>query len=320
MKTPIQSKSGRYSIFIDGKWSAPAGKVTYPNINPAHKEIVLGQVCESTPAEVDAAMVAARDAFAAWRTLSGNIKTKLFLHVAQVLYASYDEIVATMTREMGKTLFDARLDLDEAIGVVEAVAPQGLSLKGETYQKNVDGIVMESRLEPRGVAAIITPFNFPLAIPIAQITAALVTGNTVVWKPSHLVPESSQVIVRAIQEAVRWTESRFKITVPTGFFNMVSGDTQTGDAIVRHPIPKALSFTGSKTVGDKVDSIASGLGKRVMKEVVGWSTASTSTTAPTWNARSAIFSMARPSPGGSDVPASRRSSSIRKFTTGSLRR
>jgi acyl-CoA reductase-like NAD-dependent aldehyde dehydrogenase len=269
MDYPIKSEDGRYLIFVGGEWILSAGFDTYPNNNPADRTVSYGDVSECTSGEVDSAMAAADRAFPAWREISGNIKTKMFLQVAQILYASYDRIIDTMSAEMGKSLFDARLDLDEAIGVLEAVAPQGLSMKGETYQKNVDGVVMESRPEPRGVAAIITPFNFPLAIPIAQITAALVTGNTVVWKPSHLIPESSQSIIVAIEEARRWAEVRFHVTIPKGYLNFVSGDSATGHAVVTHPIYKALSFTGSKAVGDRVDSVASLLGKRVMKEVGG---------------------------------------------------
>ena len=265
----FKDASNKYLMYIDGTWKASGSKTTYPNLNPARKSDVLGLVPEAAEAEVNEAMDAAERDFPAWRSVSGNIKTKLFLHLAQVLDTRYSEIVATVTREMGKTLFDSKLDIDEAIGVVECVAPQGLSLKGETYQKNVDGVVMESRLEPRGVAAIITPFNFPIAIPIAQIVSALVTGNTVVWKPSHLSPESSQAIAAAIAEAFRWTEHRFGINLPNGAFNMVTGDSLAGQLVSRHPMVKCLSFTGSKTVGDSVDASASGLGKRVLKEVGG---------------------------------------------------
>ena len=267
--TPHLNRDGQYQIYIAGQWSDSEATQFHANHNPAHKIQILGHVPEATGAEVNAAMQAAEAAFPQWRAVSGNAKTKMFLHLAQSLYAHYDEIVRTMTREMGKTHFDSRLDLDEAIGVVECVAPQGLSLKGETYQKNIDGLVMESRLEPRGVAAIITPFNFPVAIPIAQVLAALVVGNTVVWKPSHLIPESSHAIVGVIEEAFAWAEQRLGVTVPLGTFNMVSGDVSTGEAIIEHPVVKCLSFTGSKGVGDAVDATASGLGKRVMKEVGG---------------------------------------------------
>ncbi len=266
---PHINPHGQYQVYINGAWRDSQATRFYANTNPAQQFQVLGQVAECTAAEVDEAMQAAQDAFPAWRAISGNAKTKLFLQVAQSLYAHSDEIIRTMTREMGKTFFDSGLDLDEAIGVVECVAPQGLSLKGETYQKNIDGVVMESRLEPRGVAAIITPFNFPVAIPIAQVISALVTGNTVVWKPSHLIPESSHAILGALEEAFAWAEARTGIKVPPGTLNMVSGDVGAGEAVIAHPHVKCLSFTGSKPVGDAVDAKASGLGKRVMKEVGG---------------------------------------------------
>jgi acyl-CoA reductase-like NAD-dependent aldehyde dehydrogenase len=269
MNYPLKTDDGRYLVFLSGKWTDSSSSTTYQNINPADRSVSFGEVTECTQTEVDAAVKAADAAFPVWRAVSGNIKTKMFLQVAQVLYESYDRIVQTISAEMGKSVFDARLDLDEAIGVIEAVAPQGLSLKGETYQKNIDGVVMESRPEPRGVAAIITPFNFPVAIPLAQITAALVTGNTVVWKPSHLIPESSQAIIAAIETARDWVERRYAVKIPDGYLNMVSGDVAAGQALVTHPIYKALSFTGSKAVGDAVDALASKLGKRVMKEVGG---------------------------------------------------
>ena len=261
--------SRTYQIYVNGAWLDSSSESLLPNLNPAHKSQVLGYVAETTDAEVDEAMRAAEAAFPAWRAVSGNMKTKIFLHLAQILYARFGDFQQTMSREMGKTLFDCKLDLDEAIGVVECVAPQGLSMKGETYQKNIDGVVMESRLEPRGVAAIITPFNFPVAIPVAQVVAALVTGNTVVWKPSHLIPESSQAIAAALDEAFTWAKETLGVSVPPGTFNMVSGDVGPGQAVATHPVVKCLSFTGSKAVGDSVDSTASGLGKRVMKEVGG---------------------------------------------------
>jgi len=267
--TPHLNAQGQYQVYINGVWRDSRATTFHANTNPAHQSQVLGQVAECPPDEVDEAMQAAEAAFPLWRAMSGNAKTKLFLQAAQSLYAHYDEIVACMTREMGKTLFDSGLDLDEAIGVVECVAPQGLSLKGETYQKNIDGVVMESRLEPRGVAGIITPFNFPVAIPIAQVFSALVTGNTVVWKPSHLIPESSHAIIGVLEEAFAWAEARTGVKVPPGTVNMVSGDVLAGEALISHPAVQCLSFTGSKPVGDAVDARASGLGKRVMKEVGG---------------------------------------------------
>ncbi len=269
MFTPKLNSKQQYQMYVAGQWRDSQAETFLPNINPAHKTQILGYVADATDAEVDEAMQAADAAFPAWRAVSGNMKTKIFLHLAQILYARFEDFQETMAREMGKTLFDNKLDLDEAIGVVECVAPQGLSLKGETYQKNIDGVVMESRLEPRGVAAIITPFNFPVAIPIAQVVAALVVGNTVVWKPSHLIPESSQAIAAALDECFLWAKEKLGVQVPPGTFSMISGDVAPGQALIQHPAVKCLSFTGSKAVGDAVDATASALGKRVMKEVGG---------------------------------------------------
>jgi aldehyde dehydrogenase (NAD+) len=269
MNYPVKNANGQYKTFVDGAWRDSQSSVSYPNRNPADKDEIFGYTMDCLPEEVDEAMKAADKAFSVWCQVSGNVKTKLFLQLAQVLQREYDGLMRTITCEMGKTLFDARLDLDEAIGVLEAVAPQGVSMKGETYQKNIDGLVMESRPSPRGVAAIITPFNFPIAIPLAQIASALVTGNTVIWKPSHLLPECSQAIVWAMEEAMAWTESCLNTKIPREIINLVTGDEGAGKAIVQHPIYKALSFTGSKAVGDAVDAVASGLGKRVMKELGG---------------------------------------------------
>jgi len=151
MFVPKLNASGQYRIYLAGQWRDSAATEFLPNLVPAHKTQVLGYVAESTDSEVDEAMLAAEAAFPLWRGVSGNFKTKIFLQLAQIVSARFENFQQTMAREMGKTLYDCKLDLDEAIGVLECVAPQGLSLKGETYQKNIDGLVMESRLEPRGV-------------------------------------------------------------------------------------------------------------------------------------------------------------------------
>ncbi len=259
-----------YCHLVAGEWSAVReASAFYDNINPADTTQVLGRVPESGTAAVDAACESAARAFEAWRGVSADLRTKALLEVANLLTEHLDVLCRIMTREMGKTLFDSRLDLLEAIGVVQAVAPMGLNLHGETYPTIARGVHMESRPEPRGVAAVITPFNFPVAIPIAQITAALVTGNTVVWKPSHLVPECSHALARIVTRALQTTAERWGADLPQGVFHMVQGDEETGSALVRNPHVMALSFTGSKKVGDEVDACASSLGKRVMRECGG---------------------------------------------------
>jgi acyl-CoA reductase-like NAD-dependent aldehyde dehydrogenase len=263
---PMLNDDQAYMNYIDGEWVSSETERFRDNVNPANRRELLGRTPVSTGDEVDRAMKAADRDFMEWMAISGDFKLKAFLRVAELLKQHKPELEQIMCREMGKTLFDCHLDVAEAIGVVEVVAPMALSMKGATHQKIVDGTAMECRLSPRGVAAIITPFNFPLAIPIAQVVSALVTGNTVIWKPSHVTPEISHAMVKLIVTALKDVGQRMHVKVPRGILNMYFG---AGSATASHPIPKVIHFTGSKEIGDKVDSVASSLGKRVMKEVAG---------------------------------------------------
>ena len=264
--SPMLDEDQTYMNYIDGEWVSSETDRFRDNVNPANRRELLGRTPMSTGDEVDRAMKAADRDFVEWMAISGDLKLKAFLRVADLLKQHKEELERIMCREMGKTLYDCHLDVAEAIGVVEVVAPMALSMKGATHQKIVNGTAMECRLSPRGVAAIITPFNFPLAIPIAQVVSALVTGNTVIWKPSHLTPEISHAMVKLIITALKDVGQRMHVRVPRGILNMYFGG---GSATASHPIPKVIHFTGSKEIGDKVDSVASALGKRVMKEVAG---------------------------------------------------
>jgi aldehyde dehydrogenase (NAD+) len=269
---PQKNASDVYLTFVGGEWRSPHAEKVYKNTDPALRATCYGLVPECTREEVEEAVAVADRAFEAWRLTSGDFRTKVFFRLAELLKESEPYLTRAMTREMGKTLYDSRLDWLEAVGVCEALAHQGANMKGVTYPKIAEGLTMESRLAPRGVAAIITPFNFPVAIPVAQIVAALVTGNTVVWKPSHLTPESSQAVTLLLEEALAAEGRKHRVTVPPGVFNMVLGDAAAGDALIRAKPVQTISFTGSKRVGDQVGSIASALGKRVMKEVGGINT------------------------------------------------
>ncbi len=264
--SPALDEDQAYMNYIDGEWVSSETDRYRDNVNPANRRELLGRTPVSTGEDVDRAMTAADRDFMEWMAISGDFKLKAFLRVAELLKQHKPEFERIMCREMGKTLFDCHLDVAEAIGVVEVVAPMALSMKGATHQKIAQGTAMECRLSPRGVAAIITPFNFPLAIPIAQVVSALVTGNTVVWKPSHATPEVSHAMVKLIVTALKDVGQRMHVKVPRGILNMYFG---AGSATASHPIPKVIHFTGSKDIGDKVDSVASGMGKRVMKEVAG---------------------------------------------------
>ena len=267
--SPKTNAQGTYHNLIGGEWVEAASSTLYENTNPADVTHVLGNVPETTASEVARACELAERDFDAWRATSADFRTKSMLRVGELMRDQLEPLCAIVTQEMGKSLFDAKLDVLEAIGVVEAVAPQGTSMTGETYQDIITGLTMENRVAPRGPAGIITPFNFPIAIPIAQVMSALVTGNPVIWKPSHLVPESSQAIANMVLHALRETAMRWGVTIPTGIFSMVQGDAEAGDALVKHSAIRTVSFTGSKTVGDRVGALAESLGKCAMKECAG---------------------------------------------------
>ncbi len=263
---PEKTPDGTYKFYIDGEWVAPQGEKARDNINPADTSDILGKTPVATPEEVKRAIDAADRDFPEWMYLSADIRSKIFYRVTEHLKENKPALEKIMCREMGKTIFDCHLDVAETIGVVEAVAPMGINVKGQTHQKNVNGTTMECRLSPRGVAAIITPFNFPLAIPAAQVISALVTGNTVIYKPSHLTPEISHAMVKIILLSMKEIGEKYNVKIPKGVISMYTGG---GSATTNHPAVKVIHFTGSKSIGDKVDSIASGLGKKVMKEVAG---------------------------------------------------
>ncbi|GBC98606.1 Aldehyde dehydrogenase, thermostable [bacterium HR17] len=257
-----------YKILINGEWRTSHAAAGHEHRQPTTGEL-MGIVPETMEEEVRQAVQTAANAFGQWRQVPTDLRMKFGLRLAELLEEQREKLVRTMATEMGKTRFDAHLDINEAVGVTQVVAPMAVSMTGKTYTNIVANLTMESRVEPRGVVALITPFNFPVAIPTAHIVAALMAGNTVVWKPAPEVPESSQALACLVLQAMEDTERRYKVGLPRGIFNMVLGDAATGEVLIRQPAVQTVSFTGSKAAGDRVDSIASGLGKRVIKEVGG---------------------------------------------------
>ncbi|MCS7223922.1 MAG: aldehyde dehydrogenase family protein [Armatimonadetes bacterium] len=261
-------EKGIYGQFLAGEWSLSQSDELLESRNPTDGSL-RGWVPEATPQEVSRAAQVADEAFWHWRLTPTDLRMKFGLALARLLDEEHDSLVQTICEEVGKTRFDAILDVREAIGVVQVVAPMAVNMTGKAYTNILPGMTMECRAEPRGVAAIITPFNFPIAIPVAHIVAALITGNTVVWKPAPEAPECSQKLASLIIKALQETEKKTGSSLPRGVFQMILGDSKAGDCLIRQDAVQTISFTGSKAVGDKVDSIASGLGKRVLKELGG---------------------------------------------------
>jgi acyl-CoA reductase-like NAD-dependent aldehyde dehydrogenase len=267
--TDVAFKEGnRYKLLLAGEWRISHSPEGHEKVNPTTGEL-MGLVPEATEEEIRKTVQSAADAFWQWRHIPTDIRMKLGLRLAELLEEQRENLVRTISTEMGKTRYDAHLDINEAVGVTQVVAPMAVSMTGKTYTNIVANLAMESRIEPRGVVALITPFNFPIAIPTAHIVAALMTGNTVVWKPAPEVPECAQGLATLVLQAMEDTERRYKVRLPRGIFNMVLGDATAGEGLIRQPAVQTVSFTGSKVVGDHVDSVASALGKKVIKEVGG---------------------------------------------------
>lgn len=246
-----------YKLYIDGKWVASDSGETFSRANPANKDEVLGKFQKGNEKDVDKAVDAADRAFGKWRDVPPPKRGLILLKFAQLLKQNKEELAKTMTKEMGKVLVESRSDVQEAIDTAEYMAGEGRRLFGKTTTSELpDKLAMTVRI-PLGVVAMITPWNFPIAIPSWKITTALICGNTVVFKPSSDAPMC----------ATRFAELLEKAGLPKGVLNMVTGPGSTvGKRLVKHKKVRAVSFTGHKDTGDWILKNA-GVGKRIGMEM-----------------------------------------------------
>ncbi|MET0383326.1 MAG: aldehyde dehydrogenase family protein, partial [Burkholderiaceae bacterium] len=220
--------------------------------DPATRE-VLARVPLATADEVDAAVAAARHAFTAWRKTPIGARARIFLKYQQLIRENMGELAATLTAEQGKTLADAEGDVFRGLEVVEQAANIGSLQMGELANNVANGVDTYTLLQPLGVCAGITPFNFPAMIPLWMFPMAIACGNTFVLKPSEQDP----------MVTMRLAELAMRAGVPAGVLNVVHGAEDVVNAICDHPDIKAISFVGSTRVGTHVHRRASLAGKRV---------------------------------------------------------
>ena len=237
---------------IGGKRVASTGTQWRDNVNPATQE-VLARVPLATAAEVDAAVVAAREAFKTWRKTPIGQRARIFLKYQQLIRENMKELAAMLTAEQGKTLADAEGDIFRGLEVVEHAANIGNLQLGELANNVANGVDTYTLLQPLGVCAGITPFNFPAMIPLWMFPMAIACGNTFVLKPSEQDP----------MVTMRLAELAFEAGVPPGVLNVVHGAEEAVNAICDHPDIKAISFVGSTKVGTHVYNRATLAGKRV---------------------------------------------------------
>jgi alpha-ketoglutaric semialdehyde dehydrogenase len=245
---------------INGEWVKSSSGKFSPNRNPADLSQILCETPQSTEEEAVAAIQAARKAFPKWKNTPAPQRGRILFRAMKLLQDQLEDLARTLTREEGKTLRDSRGEVQRAINVLEFTAGEGRKLRGATIPSEIPHTFIYTVREPIGVVGLITPWNFPVAIPVWKIAPALVSGNTVVFKPAELTPLCAVKLTEILQEA----------GVPPGVLNLVLGSGRNvGHAIVNHPDVNAISFTGSNEVGCGIYEQGSKRGIRVQCEMGG---------------------------------------------------
>ena len=248
-----------FDNFIDGQWVPSRGGRTFENRNPADRDDLIGLFQESTPEDVDDAIAAAQRAYAAWRLVPAPRRAEILYRAAQIITERKEPFAREMTREMGKVLEETRGDVQEAIDMTYFMAGEGRRQYGQTVPSELRDKFAMSVRQPLGVCSIITPWNFPMAIPSWKIVPALVCGNTVVFKPATLTPLSAVNFVKVLEEA----------GVPKGVVNMVTGGADVGTRLSTDDRVAVVSFTGSTAVGRLVNQNAAPGFRKVHLELGG---------------------------------------------------
>ncbi len=248
-----------YGLFIGGEWKVPPGAHRYETRNPANGE-VLGRFVAATPQEVKEAVSAAVAAFPSWKATPAPKRGEILLGAARLFRQEKERLGRLVTREMGKILAEGRGDVQEAIDFVEYMAGEGRRFAGETVPSELRQKFCMTVRQPKGVVAAVTPWNFPVAIPNWKIAAALISGNSVVFKPASNTSACGAELVRIYEKA----------GLPPGVLNLVTGSGGTvGSALVDDPRVRAISFTGGVETGREVYSRAATHLKYVHLELGG---------------------------------------------------
>ncbi len=248
-----------YAQYIDGTWTESGSDEQFETINPTTGE-PLARFPSGTPKDVERAVTAARNAITEWQQIPAPRRGEILLDAARIMRQRKQELGELVTREMGKVISEGLGDVQEAIDMIEYIAGEGRRMTGETVPSELPDKVCMTFLEPVGVVGLITPWNFPTAIPSWKLAPALLAGNAVLFKPSSLTPICAARLVEIFEEA----------GVPPGVLNFVTGrGSVVGRAIVEHPQVTAISFTGGVPTGKKIYAGAAQLLKPVHLELGG---------------------------------------------------
>jgi alpha-ketoglutaric semialdehyde dehydrogenase len=233
-----------FGNFIDGHWVDSVSGDTFESRNPADRTEVLGRFARGAAADVDRAVRAAVEAYPRWMQTPAPTRADYVLRVALLLEERKEELSEVMTREMGKTLKESRADVQEGIDFAHYMAGEGRRAMGESIPAELPNKIYMTVRHPMGVAGLITPWNFPIAIPLWKIAPAIVSGCTAVFKPAEDTPLCASLLVDMFRE----------VGLPNGVLNLINGfGEEAGAPLVDHPDVKAISFTGSLDVGRMIN-------------------------------------------------------------------
>ena len=246
-----------FQNYINGKWVE--GRSRFQTINPANEEL-LAEIAQAESSDVDAAITAATEAFKSWRLVPGPLRGELLFKIGDILKQQKEELARLLTQDMGKVIAEARGDIQEAIDMAYFMGGEGRRLLGYTAPVEMPNKFGMAVRDPSGVVGLITPWNFPIAVPSWKIFPALVAGNTIIWKPSPETPAISAAFVKVFEEA----------GLPAGVFNLLlAPGADVAKALVSHPGVRVLSFTGSTTTGRAIAESAARLNKKLSLEMGG---------------------------------------------------
>lgn len=252
--------SNTFNNFINGEWVESESGETSDSINPANINEVVGSYQLSTKADLDKAIESAAEAKELWRKLTGNERGEYLRKAADILEERTNDIAKTMTKEMGKTLPEAVGETARGVAILRYYAGEGLRPVGDVIPSTDKDALMFTTRTPLGVVGVITPWNFPVAIPIWKMAPALVYGNTVVIKPASETAITCAKVVACLHDA----------GIPKGVVNMVTGSGSViGDALIQHPEVNGLTFTGSNTIGKRLATMAVENGVKYQLEMGG---------------------------------------------------
>src|SRR5215467_8629231 len=249
-----------YHNFIDCEWVEASTNQTFENRNPADTRDVVGIFQRSGKPDIDAAVDAAKRAFLKWRLVPAPRRAEIIFNAAAILAERKEDYARDMTREMGKVLKETRGDVQEAVDTAYYMAGEGRRMFGPTTPSELPNKFAMAVRQPVGICTMITPWNFPMAIPSWKLLPAIVCGNTCVIKPAQDTPLSTFNLVQALTDA----------GVPRGVLNIVTGyGSEVGTPLSEHPTIKAVSLTGSSAVGKIVGQTAAKSFKRCSLELGG---------------------------------------------------